>query len=138
VADLPGSRARLYASILSAEVLRGHDKAGEALSALKAARVESDAWILHAELGMMELDQGATAEAERELTTCVERKGAGLSAFLDDTTSAAYLPSVYYALGKAKERLHEADASEAFKAFLAMDHGPDDPLARDALRRASR
>jgi serine/threonine protein kinase/tetratricopeptide (TPR) repeat protein len=137
VADLPGSRARLYGSILSALVLSGHEKTDLAQAALKAAANESDAWILHAEIGMMDLDKGALADAERELSKCVERRGEGLSAFLDDTTSAAYLPPVYYALARAKERLHEVDAAETFKAMLALDHGADDPLARDALRRSS-
>jgi tetratricopeptide (TPR) repeat protein len=138
IAAHPGPRARLYAVILHGEALAVRGKKDEAIETLKTEAKDSDAWLLHAELGWMELEQGALALAERELSLCAQRRGEGISAFLDDTTTGAYLPKVLLGLARAKEGLHESDAVDAFTAVLAVDDGKDDPIAHEAHRHLPR
>jgi tRNA A-37 threonylcarbamoyl transferase component Bud32/tetratricopeptide (TPR) repeat protein len=135
ISGFPGDRAQLFTLLLDAEMQRARGAGARAVTGLEAARGAADAWIVHAELGEAELALGAFADAERELDICRARRGEGLTAFLDDAVTARYLPPVLYELARAKDSLHRSDAVDAYKAFLAIDSGADDPLVRDARRR---
>jgi tetratricopeptide (TPR) repeat protein len=135
IAQRPGDRAKLYAPLLRAEVVRAQGQGTRAVSAMKELLDTTDLWIVHAELAAAYLDIGAFKDAEREFQTCVAREGQGLCAFMDERESAVLVPPVLYGLARAKEAQHEPDAIDAYRAFLRMTTGPADPLVRDAQRR---
>ncbi len=135
IAQRPGDRAKLYAPLLRARLLGAQGQRAGAADAMKALLERTDLWIVHAELAEAYLEVGAFKDAEREFQTCVAREGQGLCAFQDERESAVLVPPVLYGLARAKEAQHEPDASDAYRAFLAVTTGADDPLVLDARRR---
>jgi serine/threonine-protein kinase len=137
LSERPGDQARLTSLLLRAAALRAKGDRAKAADLLRAGGSPKDAWIVHADLGATYADLGAWADAERELTICVSRRGEALNAFLDDSVTGRYLPPVLYQLARAKEALERPDAAAAYQTFLAMEPSSQgDPLVRDAERRA--
>jgi serine/threonine protein kinase/tetratricopeptide (TPR) repeat protein len=134
-----GDRARLLSLLLGAETLRANGESGKAIVAFEAAGGGTDSWIVHAELAETHFRLGEFEQAERELATCVARRGEGLIAFRDDAVTARYLPPLFHQLARTKEALHRPDAVEAYATFLASEpHAQGDPLVADARRRSTR
>jgi len=95
----------------------------------------------HFSLGRAYLDAGPThaAEALKELTQCVNRRGEVTDVFLANTPSVRYLPPMYYWLARAQEAVgSSAEAKKTYNEFLTRRPAPDttDNLVTDARRRA--
>jgi tetratricopeptide (TPR) repeat protein len=135
IAQRPGDRAKLYAPLLRAELLRAQGQHTRAADAMKAILETADLWIVHAELAATYLEVGAFKDAEREFQTCIAREGQGLCAFMDERESAVLVPPALYGLARAKEGQHDPETMAAYRSFLALTTGADDPLVRDAQRR---
>jgi hypothetical protein len=87
-------------------------------------------------LGKAYLEAGAFTEAHSEFEVCLERRGEATSVFIDDLPTYAYLPPVYYYLGRAQEGLKSAAAADSYRTFLSIrKEGEEDPLVADARRR---
>ena len=66
----------------------------------------------------------------------MNRPGEATAVFLDDVPTFHLFAPVYYYLGRAREGLGSASATESFKQFLAIkQNGDGDPLVADARRR---
>jgi len=87
-------------------------------------------------LGRAYLEAGAFPDADRELETCVKRRGEATALFLDEAPTWRFYPPVAYYLGRAKEGLNSPGAADSYKAYLAArPSDSDDPLAADARKR---
>jgi tetratricopeptide (TPR) repeat protein len=124
---------RMYASLLRGDSLRAHGKGHEAILAYREAGRSVDAWLVHARLGESYLSEHLWADAHRELSLCIARRGEGA---MDVTPGLHVLPRVYYGLALAKEGLGDANLAAAWEAFLAIEPAAQgDPLATDAAKR---
>jgi serine/threonine-protein kinase len=126
-------QSRIQGKFIEAELLRGAGKAKEAIAKLEDAQHIQDSWLGRFHLGRASLDAGDAARAEREMRTCLKRRGEGAFVYLDDSPSLQYLTPVYYYLARAEDAQASADAPAAYRAFLALH--PDGPgtAAADAL-----
>jgi serine/threonine protein kinase/tetratricopeptide (TPR) repeat protein len=133
----PGTRAPLFARIVSVDLLRLHHATKTALEeAMGDPGFGPASWVARADLGQAEFEVGAWDDAERELTGAVEAAGAGAVAFDDDLPTLRYEPPARYWLARTKDALHRPDAPDVYRAFLAMEpHAQGDPLVADAKRR---
>jgi serine/threonine protein kinase/tetratricopeptide (TPR) repeat protein len=125
-----------YAELVrgEAELLRG--KPQDAIKTLEDARKIADTWMGHFLLGRAYLEAGAFPDADRELETCIRRRGEATALFLDEAPTWRVYPPVAYYLGRAKEGLNSPGAADSYKAYLATrPSGSDDPLAVDARKR---
>ena len=130
------SDPQMYAKLIAGEALLGHGRPRDALTIFQQAQKISDSWLVHFDLGQAYLDTGAFGEAASEFELCLKRRGEATAVFLDDLPTYHLLPPVYYYLGRAREALGSAEASESYQAFLAIKQKADaDPLVSDARKR---
>jgi serine/threonine protein kinase/Tfp pilus assembly protein PilF len=130
-----------YAQLIDARIALVHGRFGHAIEAIREAQKRYDSWFSRFLLGRAYLSAGPThgAEALKELTLCVNRKGEVADVFLANTPSVRYLPPAYYWLAQAQEAVGStAEATKTYNEFLARRPAPDasDDLAADARRRA--
>jgi serine/threonine protein kinase/tetratricopeptide (TPR) repeat protein len=128
--------SQAYAELIrgEAELLRG--KPREAIKTLENARKLADTWMGHFLLGRAYLEAGAFPDADRELETCVKRRGEATALFLDEAPTWRAFSPVPYWLGRGKEGLKSPAAADSYKAYLATrPSGSEDPLAVDARKR---
>jgi len=124
---------RMYGAILRGDVLLRRGKARDAISAYRDAGRILDAWLVHARLGEAYLADHAWADADRELTLSIARRGEGT---MELTPGLHALPPVYYGLALAKQAEGDPGAAAGWRAFLAIEPSAQrDPLADDARRR---
>jgi eukaryotic-like serine/threonine-protein kinase len=134
-----GLRARIFSALVSAAGQREAGRASEAVRTIEGSRTLGDFWLTLRALADAELEAGALEDANRDFELCLSRSGEGAMALVDTTPTLRYLPGVRYALARAREGLHRADAKEAYEAFLAMEpEAQHDPLVPDAKRRLSK
>ncbi|HYT69421.1 MAG TPA: protein kinase [Vicinamibacterales bacterium] len=130
-----------YARLIDAKIALTHGRFGYAIEAIREAQKRYDSWFSRFLLGRAYLDAGPThaAEALKELTQCVNRRGEVTDVFLANTPSVRYLPPMYYWLARAQEAVgSSAEAKKTYNEFLTRRPAPDttDNLVTDARRRA--
>ena len=128
---------RAYGKLLEGEVQLAKGKPQAAIDLFQEAKKLSDTWLGRFDLGRAYLEAGAFPEASSEFDACERRKGEATALFLDDVPSFRYFPQVYYYQGHVREGMKRADATEAYRAFLAIKSkaDPGDPLVADATHR---
>ncbi|HEY7575736.1 MAG TPA: protein kinase [Thermoanaerobaculia bacterium] len=125
-----------YAELIRGEAELARGKPRDAIKTLENARKLADTWMGHFLLGRAYLEAGAFPDADRELETCVKRRGEATALFLDEAPTWRLYPPVLYYLGRAKEELNSPAAADSYKAYLAArPSGSDEPLAVDARKR---
>lgn len=127
-----------YAKLIEAEILleRGGDPR-PAITLLEAGQKTSDTWLGHFDLGRAYLQAHALAAADAELERCLKRRGEATAQFLDEVPTYRLVPPVYYYLGRVKQEGKNPGAAEAFRTFLGIKVGNEDPMAADARGRLS-
>jgi eukaryotic-like serine/threonine-protein kinase len=125
-----------YAHVIMAKArLHQGDREG-GIRELEETQKNHDTWLGRYELGRAYLDAGKFPEAYTQLEQCLKRRGEATAVFFDDVPTVRYLPTVYYYLGRAQERLGSPAAIESYRTFLAIkEKGKGDPLVPDARRR---
>jgi len=133
--DKPLPEWRIFAKLLAGDLAMAHDRPRDAIASYKEAIMIGPEWITHEQLGLAYLAAGAWADAERELTWCLERRG---EAAVFMVPSLALLPDVMLALARSRDRRH-ADPGEVRAAYQAVvDLAPaaqHDPITVEARAR---
>jgi eukaryotic-like serine/threonine-protein kinase len=126
---------QMYAALLRGEADLKRRNYREAITRFKDARKLADSWLLRYDLGRAYLEAGSFTEADAEFDACVKRRGEATAVYLDEVPTFRIFPPVYYYVGRAREGLKSAGATDAYKTFLAFLTGEGGPLAKDARRR---
>jgi tetratricopeptide (TPR) repeat protein/predicted Ser/Thr protein kinase len=124
-----------YAKQLDGEILLKRGMSRDAIRLFQESQKLADTWLGRYALGRAYLAAGKFTEADAEFDASLKRRGEATAIFLDDVPTYRYLPPVYYYLGLAREGLKSAGAAEAFRQFLAIKKGGEDPQVADARRR---
>jgi tetratricopeptide (TPR) repeat protein len=127
--------ARMYAKLLQGELALRRRSFPEAVERFQEAIQRVDAWLARCGLGRAYAEASAFPQAHEELERCKRRRGEGTDAFLDVVPTFRYAAETEYWLGRAQEGLGSPAAGDAYRAFLAVKTGDEDPLAADARRR---
>ena len=139
IADLArelSSEAQAYAGLLEGAVAMKNGDPRQAMTLVRDANARFDSWIGHFDLGRASLAAGAFIQADSAFDDCLKGRGAALSLFVDEEPTAAYLPSVYYYIGRVREEMKTAKFAESYQAYLAIrGRSNDDPLVADVERR---
>jgi serine/threonine protein kinase/tetratricopeptide (TPR) repeat protein len=125
-----------YGKIISGDLalLRG-DK-NEAIKMFTDANQLLDTWIGRFELGRAYVEAGRFVEADSEFDRCMKRRGEAIEMFMDDVTTFAYFPPVYYYQGRVREGLKSPGFAESYRAYLGIrGKASEDPLVVDIRRR---
>ena len=121
-----------YAELIrgEAELLRG--KPREAIKTLENARKIADTWMGHFLLGRAYLEAGAFPDADRELETCLKRRGEATALFLDEAPTWRY-----FAAGRLLPRPRERGAQEPRRGrrVQGVPGEPPERLRRPPRRR---
>jgi eukaryotic-like serine/threonine-protein kinase len=127
---------QIYAKLIQGELQLHQGNPQGAIQSYEDAQKLSDTWLGRFYLGRASLEAGAFERASSEFEACQQRRGEATAVFLDDEPSYRGFPPVLYFLGRAQEGLHNADAADSYKAFLAIKaKGDADPLVADARKR---
>ena len=129
------SDPQMYGKVIRASAERQAKNVREAIALLKDAQKLANSWLVRRELASAYLEAGSFAEADTELEICLKRKGEATAVFLDEVPTYRLYPPVLYDLGRAREGLKSPGAAEAFKSYLGLATGPDDPRVADAKKR---
>jgi tetratricopeptide (TPR) repeat protein/predicted Ser/Thr protein kinase len=126
---------RAWGQILSADDLRVHGQAAQAMLELQKANQVEPTWQGHYQLARAALDAGRYTEAYSEAQWCVAHRGMALWGATDSIGVRAVTP-LSYLVARAQEGLGSPDAAAAYRAFLALEPAAQrDALADDARRR---
>jgi tetratricopeptide (TPR) repeat protein len=130
----PESQA--YAKIIGGDLaLQRGDKNG-AINMFTGANQLLDTWLGHFELGRAYLEAGMFVEADSEFDRCMKRRGEALEIFQDSTPTFAYVPPIYYYLGRVREGLKSTGFAEPYRRYLSIrDQAGEDPLLADIHHR---
>ena len=130
------AEARAYAGLLEGAVAIQNGDPRQAMTLVREANAKFDSWIGHFDLGRASLAAGAFIQADSAFDDCLKGRGAALSLFVDEEPTAAYLPSVYYYVGRVREEMKTAKFAESYQQYLALrGRSSDDPLVADIERR---
>jgi tetratricopeptide (TPR) repeat protein len=125
-----------YAKILEGDAALQDGRTRDAVKALTEANQLVDSWIGHFDLGRAYLAAGAYLEADAEFDACLKRKGEALSIGLDAAPTAAYLPSLYYYLGRVREAQNIEGYADFYRTYLEIRGAAgEDSLLPDVRRR---
>ena len=126
---------RAWGQILTADDLRVHGQAAQAMLELQKANQVEPTWQGHYQLARAALDAGRYTEAYSEAQWCVAHRGMALWGATDSIGVRAVTP-LPYLVARAQEGLGSPDAAAAYRAFLALEPAAErDALADDARRR---
>ncbi|HEY7698168.1 MAG TPA: tetratricopeptide repeat protein, partial [Vicinamibacteria bacterium] len=128
-----------YARLIDAELLVRKGRYALAIETFRDSIKRRDTWFARFLLGKVYAETEHFPEAMAELDLCLKRRGEVTDVFFYDTPSLRYLPQAYYWLARSQQAMGVADALANYEKFLALraNADPPDPLASDALRRAS-
>ena len=130
------SEAQAYAGLLEGALAMKNGDPRRAMTLVRDANTRFETWIGHFDLGRASLEAGAFIQADSAFDECLKERGESLSLFVDEEPTAAYLPSVYYYIGRVREELKTAKFSESYQQYLAVRGGSsDDRLLPDVRRR---
>jgi len=139
IASLAGelsSEAQAYAGLLEGALAMKNGDPRQAMTLMRDANARFDSWIGHFDLGRASLAAGAFIQADSAFDDCLKGRGESLSIFADEEPTAAYLPSVYYYIGRVREELKTAKFADSYQQYLAIrGSSRDDRLLPDVRRR---
>ncbi|MGE5360920.1 MAG: protein kinase domain-containing protein [Bacteroidales bacterium] len=125
-----------YGKIIQGEIALKQHNLPEAVKLLTDANAVVDTWIGRFDLGRAYLEGGAFTEADSQFDRCLSRRGEALL-LVDEDPTYGYFPPVYYYEGRAHEGLQTAGYADFYREYLKIrGKSTEDPLARDARRRA--
>jgi len=125
-----------YGELVRAELESRRGNAREAIKILEGAKKTADTWMGRYLLGRAYFEAGAFPDADKELETCLQRRGEATALFLDEAPTYHLFPAVHYWLGRAREAIKSPAFADSYKAFLTVrENGGGDPLVADARRR---
>jgi hypothetical protein len=94
-----------------------------------------DSWIGHFDLGRAYLETDSFVEADSEFDQCLARRGESLDLF-DFVPTYAYIPPVYYYLGRTEEGLRSSGAANSYWKFVStQEKGDGGAMLEDAKKR---
>jgi tetratricopeptide (TPR) repeat protein len=126
---------RMYAAVLRGELELRRRRYPDAIARFKDAVARVDAWVARAALARGYLEAGAFTEAHAELERCLQRRGEATDLFLDVVPTWRAFPPVLHDLARALDGLHSPAAADAWRAFLALKRGDEEPAVTEARRR---
>ncbi len=129
------AESRMYAALLRGELELHRRRFAEAIGHFRAAAQLVDAWIARRALGLAYLEAGSLAQAHEELERCEKRRGEAADAFLETVPTFRLYPPALLALGRALEGLGSPAAADAYRSYLAVKRGEEDPEVSDVRRR---
>jgi tetratricopeptide (TPR) repeat protein len=130
------SEAQAYAGLLEGALAMKNGDPRQAMTLVREANTRFDSWIGKFDLGRAALEAGAFIQADSAFDECLKGRGESLSLFVDEEPTAAYLPSVYYYIGRVREELKTAKFAESYQQYLAIrGRSGDDRLVPDVRRR---
>jgi tetratricopeptide (TPR) repeat protein/predicted Ser/Thr protein kinase len=128
---------QVYGKIISGLIALKKKNANEAIQQITAANNLLDTWIGRFDLGRAYLEAGAFTEADAQFEQCMKRRGEAIELFMDNVPTYAYLPSVYYDQGRAREGMKSDSFAEFYKSYLNVrGQSSQDPLVPEIRRRA--
>jgi tetratricopeptide (TPR) repeat protein len=130
--------SRMYAELVRAAVASRRGDAAGAVTHARAAVKLVDSWLARLALAQAEVEAGAFTEALDDLDRLEKRRGEGADVYLDIAPSVRLLATVPYLAARAREGSKDPRAAEAYRTFLAVKTGSDDPMAADARKRLAR
>ena len=129
--------AQAHAKIIEGMLALKAGDARAAMSLFDAANMMFPTWIGQFELGRAALAAGALTKADSALDDALKRKGEGLSLFVDEEPTAAYVPLAYYYQGRVREEIPTAGFRNSYRQYVQVrGKSPDDALLPEARRRA--
>jgi eukaryotic-like serine/threonine-protein kinase len=130
------SEALAYVGLLEGRLAMRNGDPRRAMTLIREANARFDSWIGHFDLGRAAIEAGAFIEADSAFDECLKTRGESLSLFLDEEPTSAYLPAVYYYIGRGREGLKTAAFADSYRQYVAIrGKSPDDRLLADALAR---
>ena len=132
------AESRMYAELVRAAVALKRGAAPEAVTHGRAAVKLVDSWLARLALARSQVEAASWTEALDELDRLEKRRGEGVDVYLEIAPSVRFLPAVAYFTGRAREGLKDPRAAEAYRAFLSVKQGDEDPMAADARRRLAK
>ncbi len=133
-----GAESQMYAQLIRAAVALKRGAAPEAVAQSRAAVKLVDSWLARLALARTQVEAGSWPEALDELDRLEKRRGEGVDVYLEPAPSVRFLPAVAYFTGRAREGLKDPRAAEAYRAFLSVKQGDEDPMAADARKRLAK
>ncbi len=126
---------RMFGKLLDGDLALAAHRWQSAIDAYGEAGRIGTSWLVHARLGSAMLGAGKLADAQRELTWCLDHRGQGAILL---GPSLALLPEVYLQLARTEDAAH-AKPDEIRAAYRAVvDLAPaaqHDPVTAEAQRR---
>jgi hypothetical protein len=130
-----GAESQMYAQLVRAAVALKRGAAPEAVASCRAAVKLVDSWLARLALARAQVEAGAWPEALDELDRLEKRRGEGVDVYLEPAPSVRFLPALAYFTGRARQGLKDPRGAEAYRAFLAVKQGDEDPMVADARKR---
>jgi serine/threonine protein kinase/tetratricopeptide (TPR) repeat protein len=128
--------AQAHAKIIEA-MLTVKSDARAAMTVLDAAYKMFPTWIGLFESGRAALAAGALNKADAAFDDALKRKGEGLSLFVDEEPTTAYIPLAHYYQGRVREEIPTTGFRNSYRQYVQLrSKSPDDALLPDARRRA--
>jgi tetratricopeptide (TPR) repeat protein/predicted Ser/Thr protein kinase len=124
-----------YAKLIEGEATLQDKDARKAIALFSEANKLLDSWIGHFDLGRAYLETDSFVEANSEFDQCLARRGESLDLF-DFVPTYAYIPPVYYYLGRTEEGLGSSGAANSYWKFVSIqEKGDGGKLLEDAKKR---
>jgi tetratricopeptide (TPR) repeat protein len=124
-----------YAKLIEGEAALQDKDPRKAIALFSEANKLLDSWIGHFDLGRAYLETDSFVEADSEFDQCIARRGESLDLF-DFVPTYAYIPPVYYYLGRTEEGLRSSGAANSYWKFVSIqEKGDGGTMLEDAKKR---
>jgi len=124
-----------YAKLIEGEAALQDKDPRKAIALFSEANKLLDSWIGHFDLGRAYLETDSFVEADSEFDQCLARRGESLDLF-DFVPTYAYIPPVYYYLGRTEEGLRSSGAPNSYWKFVSIqEKGDGGTMLEDAKKR---
>jgi tetratricopeptide (TPR) repeat protein len=132
------AESRMYAAMIRGAVALKRGAPAEGAVQFRAAVKLVDSWLARLALARAAVEAGTWPEALDELDRLEKRRGEATDVYLDIAPTIRFLPAVSYFLGRAREGLSDPKAADAYRAFLSVKQGNEDPMVADARKRLAK
>ncbi|MEI7705988.1 MAG: protein kinase, partial [Deltaproteobacteria bacterium] len=129
------AESRMYAELVRAGVASKRGATAEAVTHSRNAVKQVDSWLARLALARAQVEAGSWPEALDELDRLEKRRGEATDVYLEIAPSVRFLPAVPYLTARARDGMKDPRAVEAYRAFLAVKQGDEDPLVAAARKR---
>jgi serine/threonine-protein kinase len=128
--------SRMTGALLAGEIALARKDLRAAHDAFQEAQKFVDSWPGRFGLARAALAAGSFADADRELETCLSRRGEITAMLLDEIPTYRLLPTLYYHVGVTQAGQNRPAWRETLKTFLSFKtKGDEQGLVADARRR---